>query len=240
MTLREKALIDDFITIDDRPSAELDLALSARIAEILKRPEPQFIYANKNGAHFPYDKSYPKAAAIFHPIEDESDGAVTRRHRLNSYRNAVHWSVDAFFADFVGRADLSQAAVLYTSDHGQNLDIGAVTHCSAHDAHPDEGRVPLFVLTGLDPLKRRFADAARINHGRANHFSIFPTLIDLLGYRPEDFDNGYDPSLFDPIIRPQEFTSGDIMGVFSETFWWNPIKPPAAEAAKGAPTSSAR
>jgi glucan phosphoethanolaminetransferase (alkaline phosphatase superfamily) len=240
MTLREKALIDEYATIDAASSTDLDLALSARIAEILSRPEPHFIFATKNGAHFPYDKSYPVEEARFRPTESESGGDVTSSHRLNSYRNAVRWSVDVFFADFLGRTDLSRAAVVYTSDHGQNLELGAATHCSVQGAHPDEGRVPLFVLSGIDDLKIRFAAAARLNFDRANHFAIFPTLLELFGYRPRDHDPGYGPSLFEPIDQPREFVSGDIMGIFSEELWWNPIVVPGPKAGTVAPAVVAR
>lgn len=230
MTVREKEMIDEYIVISERPDEELDLALSAKIAEILERPEPHFIYANKNGAHFPYDKSYPADRAPYRPTEAESDGAPTDLHRLNSYRNAVHWSVDVFFADFLDRADLRETVVLYTSDHGQNLRVGALTHCSVDDPHPDEGRVPLFALTGVDAVKRRLAAGARLNFGRTTHFALFPTLIELFGFEPDRLPYRYNASLFEPNTRPQRFASGDIIGIFDETLGWTPITPPGPSA----------
>src|SRR5690606_26084870 len=151
------------------------------------------------------------------------------------YRNAVHWSVDRFFADFIGRADLSHAAIIYTSDHGQNLAIGSATHCSHQSAHPDEGRVPLFALTGIEPLRQQLADAGRVNFGRASHFALFPTLIELFGYRSGDFAHGYGRSLFEEIEQAQDFVSGDIMGIFSDQLWWTPIAGREVEMAAPSP-----
>lgn len=230
MTVHEKAMIDEYITISDRPDPELDLALSARIAEILQRPEPHLIYANKNGAHFPYDNSYPADRALFHPTESEAAGEPGDLHRRNSFRNAVHWSVDVFFADLLARAEFRDTVVIYTSDHGQNIRVGKSTHCTVRDPHPDEGRVPLLVLTEIAGVRRRFEQGVRLNADRTSHFAIFPTVLDLLGYRRDRLRHRYDANLFEQAVHPQRFTSGDIMGIFGEEFRWNPIDRPAPES----------
>ena len=95
MTMQEKSQIDGFYAIRDIPGAEADGKLADIIVKELAAHRPVFIYANKNGAHFPYDHAYPAEAAIFHPTMVES-GIDSVRSRIASYRNAISWSVDRF------------------------------------------------------------------------------------------------------------------------------------------------
>ena len=226
MTLGEKRKIDEFITIGDGPAHQLDRRLADRIAEILARPEPHFIYANKNGAHFPYFHAYPEEATVFRPAEGETGGDVTQQARENAYRNAVRWSVDEFFRYFVGRVSLEDTVLVYSSDHGQNRTIGRLTHCSAVQADPFEGEVPLFVMTGIPDLLARFSDAARINRDRTTQFAVFPTLLSLFGYDRSRLAPGYGGGLLERASEPQRFVSGDLFGIFGRGLEWNEIRSP--------------
>ncbi len=223
MTIKEKLLIDEFVIIDEGDAPQLDRKLAKLLAEILKRSDPHFIYANKNGAHFPYDASYPSKSEIFTPTESNAGGSVTQIHRENSYRNAVRWSVDGFFHDLLGRSRLDNTALLYTSDHGQNLKLGGLPHCSAVDADPSEGRVPLFFLSGDDRLLETFADAASRNRNRADQFAVFPTLLNLFGYRTTYLGPQYTDSLLGTMSGSQTFLSGDLFGMFGDELHWNSI-----------------
>jgi lipid A ethanolaminephosphotransferase len=222
MTAAERDEIDEFIRIDNVPAPDLDYELSKLIAKIAARPEPTFIYANKNGAHFPYDESYPEAERIDRPVMSDDWGDDLIR-KVDSYRNAIRWSVDGFFGDLFGRLDLSHTLVLYTSDHGQNLDPGKLTHCSTETPDPREGLVPLFALSGDPALSEKFHAASRLNRNRANHFAIFPTLVSLFGYDASVLGANYGPNLFEPIATTPRFTSGDIFGLFSHEVNWTPV-----------------
>ncbi len=72
MTMQEKSQIDGFYAIRDIPGADADGKLAEIITKELAGDKPVFIYANKNGAHFPYDHAYPAEMRIFHPTMSES------------------------------------------------------------------------------------------------------------------------------------------------------------------------
>jgi glucan phosphoethanolaminetransferase (alkaline phosphatase superfamily) len=223
MTQREYREIDEVVTIDDVPAPELDFKLAQRMAEILARPEPHFIYANKNGAHFPYDDSYPASQKQFRPAMNDGNQGTELERKVNSYRNAIRWSVDKFFNVFLSAVDLKQVAVIYTSDHGQNLVPGKITHCSTTLPNPREGLVPLMIFTQDSALKARFVTGAELNFNRANHFAIFPTLLDMFGYQHSILSKDYGSNLFAKIKAKPAFTAGDIFGLFSNKIQWQPL-----------------
>jgi len=223
MTTDETADIDRLYTMDTGVPAEtLDGRLLDIVLEELKSDTPKLIYANKNGAHFPYDESYPESERVFNPVM--SDAAEDNpAARVNSYRNAVRWSVDRFFADFFGATELDDTVLIYTSDHGQVFDPRALSHCSVDDPNPREGLVPLFVSTGEPALEARFAGASS-EGGPRTHFSIMPTVLSLLGYSNADIaSEGGGPTLMEPARERTAFSSGDIFGLFSSEARWHDL-----------------
>ncbi|MBL8893166.1 MAG: sulfatase-like hydrolase/transferase [Rhizobiales bacterium] len=222
MSVREKQSIDGFYTIQNVSSDQADFELLKIIDRELKSSQPVFIYANKNGAHFPYDKAYPAAESLYGPTMSEA-GEDTPSTRIASYRNAVRWSVDHFFDEFFKATDLANTAVIYTSDHGQALLAGQLTHCVVEDPDPVQGLVPLMAITGDKELRQRFEAGARLNQGRASHFEIAPTLLELMGYRDRDVQAFYGESLFTVPIAPPAFTSGDVFGLFSDQVNSTPV-----------------
>ena len=225
MTMGEARFIDQIIRFDDVPTTQLDFALLDKLVHLLKTSDkPLFIYANKNGAHFPYDADYPASQARFHPTITEA-GRETAETKVNSYRNAVAWNVDTFFHQLLRKADLKDTLIIYTSDHGQNLDPDALSHCSTHDPDPREGLVPLLAITGNEPVLWRFRHAAEENFGAARHFNIAPTLLFLMGYDPAALKQLYGPSLLEPLPRKPmgAFTYGDIFGLFRNEVNWQTV-----------------
>lgn len=223
MTPDEKRQIDSFHALEETIAPpDLDDRLVDILAETLKSEQPTFVYAIKNGAHFPYDRGYPSTQRIFQPTMSESargDGAAL----INSYRNAVRWSVDRVLKRLVNSVPLDETLIIYTSDHGQNLSSTALSHCSTKNADPREALVPLFAMTGDSGLRERLAAGAKTNWGHASHFSIAPTLLDLFGFNPQDISTKYGPSLFEKPDQQAAFTSGDIFGLISENIHWNKI-----------------
>lgn len=253
MTAEEVRNIDSFNALDQSitPPALDDRLLDIVLRE-LNSDEPVLIYANKNGAHFPYDQGYPKAAQVFHASMDEV-AQDTTQGRINSFRNVVKWSVDRFFKRMFDEATLKDTVVIYTSDHGQAFDPRRLTHCTVEDPDPREGLVPLFVIADHNDLRAKFATAAEASRGYASHFAIIPTVLELLGYGHSDVESLYGESLLKTNVRAPAFTSGDIFGLFSSTPRWHALdlqhnylepvaqtpttRPPSA-AARGARESS--
>ena len=223
MTLQEFGDIDGFYNMqNDVPAPELDFRLLEVIAEELKSDRPVFIYAIKNGVHFPYDMVYPAAGAPFEPTMTTSPEDSTAA-RVNSYRNALRHNVDGFFARLFSDIDLADTSIIYTSDHGQVFDPARFTHCSTKDPDPREGIVPLFAITGDPALDGRFTQAAADIRDRGSHFLVVPTLLELMGYRAGDVRAAFGGSMFAPGEPETAFTYGDVMGLVSPAVNWQPV-----------------
>ncbi len=222
MTPEETREIDALHALDDStPPHLLDDKLLDAMLDELRSKSPVFIFANKNGAHFPYDRGYPVSEREFRPTMSEARDAISPR--VNSYRNVVKWSVDRFFHRLFAELDLSDMLVLYTSDHGQAFNPGAFSHCSLESPDPREALVPLFASTGNEALRARFAAAAPSHHGRASHFAIAPTLLELMGYDATDIARLNSVSLLQSNPVAPAFTSGDVFGLFSSRVRWHAI-----------------
>jgi glucan phosphoethanolaminetransferase (alkaline phosphatase superfamily) len=145
---------------------------------------------------------------------------------INSYKNAIHWSVDTFFKRLDEQADLSDTLVIYTSDHGQNLlDDGVpVTHCRADNPISEEAWVPLLVFSKDRGLASDLRKAARLNQNRASAFQIFPTILRVMGYDPVAVRRNHYPSLFDAVSEPVGFVSGGVFRMFGSKTTWNAFR----------------
>jgi glucan phosphoethanolaminetransferase (alkaline phosphatase superfamily) len=224
MNATELVLIDHVLTVlREIPGASRDIEVQRLVREVLSRPEPQFIYVNKQGTHFPYQKWTPENEALFLPAMEPLEAVGNREHLVNSYKNAIHWSVDRFFEALLPHIDLAETAIIYTSDHGQNLldDGKPVTHCRRLGVQLNEAVVPLLAWTGNQALRQRFLQAAEVNFGSVSHFEIFPALLDLFGYDPAIVRDRYHQSLFERIDEPLGFISGPITGRFGRKPAWN-------------------
>ncbi|WP_175650205.1 sulfatase-like hydrolase/transferase [Pseudomonas sp. Marseille-P9899] len=200
MTDTEKRDIDRFIQFDDTPVLERDMAVAATLTELLADGKPQLIVVNKVGAHFPVHDKYPDAFMSYRPalprgqftdVTDtgQRDGFAGRPEDWvlyrNAYRNTLLWNVGEFFNRLFAKADFSQAVVIYTSDHGQDLhergNPGLNTHCDS-DPVAEEGLVPLVVIQGAGLKTLDWQAHLADNKNRSSHYNLFPTLLQLLGY----------------------------------------------------------
>ncbi len=223
MNEKELELIDHILTCTNHRHDQRDDEMVEKISEILRRPEPQFIFVNKYGAHFPYHRSYPENEAIFKPVMRAYETISDRESLVNTYKNAIRWSVDRFFELLLAETDLSNGVIIYTSDHGQNLldDGKPVTHCRRSSETVNEAVVPLLVWTENAALQRKFDRAAKKNRNAASHFEVFPTILTLFGYDPKIVRERYHQNLFESIDQPLGFTSGPITGRFGRHPVWN-------------------
>ncbi len=178
----EHALIDDYRAMAGGIDTDLKIAdaLNAR----MKGAGRSFTYAVLRGVHFQYRDHYPKGA-----IPANSPVAL-------QYDTALSWSKRDFFARLLDGVDRDAVAVVYTSDHGQNLTPGALPHCS-REARPDEFRVPL--LAFLSPEETvRYAVAPRSGHSASQ---IFPATLGWMGYDRGAAADHYDNDLTEATAR---------------------------------------
>jgi hypothetical protein len=213
MTLEEKAKIDSFYALQNVEAYQADDRLMAIVAEELAKPGPVFIYANKNGAHFPYDEAYDAKAAVFHPTVREA--GETFAARANSYMNAIRWSVDRLWPQLMQTVELNNATMVYTSDHGQIVEPVGLTHCHVTDPETRTALVPLMLRLPDGNLQKEYKAAAPGLKDHASHFMLPATLLDFMGYARADTMKTYNMSLLDAGQLPLAFTSGDIFGLMS-------------------------
>ncbi len=223
MTVKETAHIDRFVTFDDVATPDLDQRLMAVVQQELAGADPVFVYANKNGAHFPYQHGYRESRSML--AQDGADQSPTSKTALiRSYINNIRWNVDGVLSDFLDAVDLRETLVLYTSDHGQNFDPDRLTHCSIEDADPREGLVPMMAMTDDGKTLDRLRDAARRSFNRTSHFQLVPSVLDMMGYTHDEIAEMHGQSVFGQIASTDaEFTTGDIFGLFRAEVRRSPI-----------------
>lgn len=172
----ERALID--AVIPAAGSLDTDRAIADRINRQLRGGGRTFTYAVLRGVHFQYRDHYP-AGLI--PADSPT---------LRQYEAAVAYSKRDFFDRLLAGVDRRDVAVVYTSDHGQNLAEGAVPHCSASPV-PAELHVPLVAFLP-QRLAARYADAPRSDHAASQ---ILPATLIWMGYDPAAVQQRYDTDL---------------------------------------------
>ncbi len=235
----ERALIDVWDQFEDVPVVDRDHAVADMLASYLNDGKPQLILVNKVGGHFPVSDKFPMSHAKYRPMlrrgqfpevtdmagRDSLDGSADNwlLYR-NSYRNTLLWNVGDFFDRLFARAEIGDATILYTSDHGQSFherdDGGDATHCTP-DPQIEEGVVPLVVIgDGGNPAQSaRWAKAAAAGRDRSSDYRIFPTLLGLMGYAQKDVAPLYGPDLFAEGPDPSTFNVRFNARLGSEPLW---------------------
>ncbi len=224
MDAAERARIDTLVQFDAVPVETRDHAAATRIAQHLANGKREFILVNKVGAHFPVHDKYPDSHAVYRPAlprgrylgiadsgkRDGFDGSGKQWQLYrNAYRNTLLWSVGGFFDRLLAPGTLHGATVIYTSDHGQDLNerggSGVHTHCGANPV-PEEGAVPLAVLSDAGNAGG-WPASVKLNHNRASHYQLFPTLLGLMGYAPGEVRATYGDSLDRPLKDEMRFNT---------------------------------
>ncbi|WP_164088946.1 sulfatase-like hydrolase/transferase [Sphingorhabdus sp. YGSMI21] len=232
----ERALIDRWDQFADVPVVDRDHAVADRLADYLNDDEPQLILINKVGGHFPVSDKFPMDHARYRPMlargqypdvsdmggTDGLDGRADNWQLYrNSYRNTLLWNVGDFFDRLFAQAQIGEATILYTADHGQSFhergDGGEATHCTP-DPQIEEGVVPLVVIG--DPAgAQRWTRAAAAGRDKSSHYRIFPTLLGLMGYAQADVEPLYGPDLFSASPDPFTFNTRFNARLGSEPSW---------------------
>jgi len=221
MNEHEAFYIDDIIRVRQKVAYESDGVAREKLIDLLRQPGKTFIMLNKYGIHFPYFRSYPKEYNFFTPVLEQGEPMNDREKSLNTYMNGIRWSVDAWFKNLLSESeDFQRYVIIYTSDHGQNIvDDGTLaTHCRPR-ANRYEGNVPMMVFSNDAATLEKLKAARMTSYDRTNHFQIFPTLINLAGYKDSWARSYYGASLSEPPATMPEFFVGDIHGRGSVRQW---------------------
>lgn len=221
MNEHEASFIDTILRLHQKTAYDSDKVARDKLADLLRKPGKTFIMLNKYGIHFPYFRSYPEEFKKFTPALKLGEPMNDREKSLNSYMNGIRWSVDDWFKDLLSESgDFRSYAIIYTSDHGQNIvDDGTLaTHCRPRATH-FEGIVPMMVFSNDTATLERLEAVQAKNHAPTSHFQVFPTLIRLAGYKGPWVSHHYGVSLIEPPNALPEFFVGDIHGRGSVRQW---------------------
>ena len=172
----ELALIDEVVAAAG--SLDADLRIADRLNRQLKGQGRTFTYAVLRGVHFQYRDHYPAGL-----IPDDSSAS-------RQYETALAYSKERFFARLLSGLDRQQVAIVYTSDHGQNLAPDVIPHCSPAPA-ATELHVPLLAFLP-DRLAEPYADAPKREKSASQ---ILPATLIWMGYDPADVETRYDHDL---------------------------------------------
>jgi glucan phosphoethanolaminetransferase (alkaline phosphatase superfamily) len=222
MNAAEKKDIDEFVQFDQTSVRDRDMAAAAKLVELLNDATPQLVVINKVGAHFPVHDKYPDGFMAYRPtlprgqfvevadtgtrdgFNGQPDDWLLYR---NAYKNTLLWNVGEFFSRVFTQANLNNALLIYTSDHGQDLhergNPGLNTHCGG-DPVEEEGLVPLVVIQGSGLKTLDWQAALAGNKDRSSHYNIFPTLLQLMGYDLAGVEAVYGKPL--SVATADEFT----------------------------------
>src|SRR6185437_6602393 len=96
---------------------EIDPKIVDYLAEISKQDSCTFTYINKMGCHSTYAAKYPPNREFFKPAYKPTDAIIDRATILNTYYNAVNWTVDEFFRKLLPKIKNDDVLILYFSDH---------------------------------------------------------------------------------------------------------------------------
>ena len=216
MTELEKKAIDQFVQFDQTRVRDRDMAAVAKLVELLGNDRAELVVINKVGAHFPVHDKYPDDFMTYRPalprgqFQDVSDTGSRDGFNgekgdwalyRNAYQNTLLWNVGEFFQRLFREGNLTNAVLIYTSDHGQDLhergNPGLNTHCGG-DPVEEEGLVPLVVIQGRQLQTLDWRGTLAQNKDRSSHYNIFPTLLELMGYDPAGIMAHYGKPLNQP------------------------------------------
>jgi hypothetical protein len=182
----ERALIDDLRSAAN--GIDTDLGIAGQLNGQLKSPARTFTYVVLRGVHFQYKDHFPAGT-----IPTDSPEIV-------QYRTALGYSKGRFFDRLLQGVDRAQVAVIYQSDHGQNLTPGKLPHCSPEGV-PAEFQIPLLAFVP-DSERARLAAAPHAGHSASQ---VFPTLLEWMGYDPVAVQRRYDRDLTGAPLRYVRF-----------------------------------
>ena len=182
----ERALIDQVVSAAN--GMNTDVQIADRLNRQLKSPERTFTYVVLRGVHFQYKDHFPAGMISANSPE------------IVQYRTALGYSKGRFFDRLLQGVDRAEVAIVYHSDHGQNLIPGKLPHCSPQRV-PTEFQIPLLAFVP-DAERARLAAAPPGGHSASQ---VFATLLEWMGYDASAAQGRYDNDLTKPPLRYVRF-----------------------------------
>ena len=169
------------------PDTEMQKMLSAILA---RKRQKEFIVLHSYGSHFNYRDRYPRSVAFFRPDDATEAKAANRSQLINAYDNTIRYT-DTFLGSIINtlRRSGCMAAMLYTSDHGENIFDDSrklFLHASPCPSYY-ELHVPFLVWTS-ERYNAIFPDklpTMRLNRNKpvASSASFFHSMLGIAGIR---------------------------------------------------------
>ena len=157
-------------------------------AILAKKRKKELIVLHTYGSHFNYRDRYPQARAEFLPDTPTEAKVENRPQLLNAYDNTIR-QTDFVLHSVIAMLEQSgaNAAMIYTSDHGENIFddarqrfLHASPTPSCHGIH-----VPLLVWTSASYRAAHPSVVAALEANRAKNVqssaSLFPTVLSIAG-----------------------------------------------------------
>lgn len=158
--------------------------------ELAKHPKKLFIVLHMYGSHFNYCDRYSRTNARFLPDEPTEAKVENRPQLINAYDNTI-LHTDYILARLISMLQAKKciAALLYTSDHGENIfddKRHLFLHASPRPSEYDTD-VPLLVWTSQQ-YEQHYPDVvnamqSNIQKGVESNASVFPTMLSIAGIR---------------------------------------------------------
>ena len=166
-----------------------DLDMLEPVKQLLAdRSRPQLIVLHSYGSHFNYHERYPRSMARFTPDLPDEVTPTNRPSLLNAYDNTIAYTDHVLHSLITElRRDNATAALLYTSDHGENIfddDRELFLHASPRPS-VYELHVPLLIWLS-ESYRERHPDTASHLAGNTSRLvqtsaSVFHTMLDIAG-----------------------------------------------------------
>lgn len=208
---------DDFVFIrsavsvitGDVTAQTSDERLLPYVKNILaKKRKKELIVLHTYGSHFNYRDRYPQSRAKFLPDTPTEAEPKNRPSLINAYDNTILQTdyVLHSIITMLGKSG-AQAAMLYTSDHGENIFddyrkrfLHASPTPASHGIH-----VPLLVWTSASYRAEYPAVVAALNANREKDVqssaSVFPTMLSIAGISAPCVADVMPLSLTNPAYR---------------------------------------
>lgn len=215
---------NDFIPIDKYiqilklfpqiESYNIDYKIIDELADIISSDTSFFVYVNKMGCHFPYPLRYPPQREIFKPAYRGNEIFSVREIAMNTYYNAVNWSVDGFFEKFLPMIENKDVLIIYCSDHGESIleDGKFIGHIQLNHAASEQANIPILIFPfgkSKDNISKLAETNFKKNINHCSQFQVFPTLLQMMGYEHDEVIKNYGITLFDRVgNRERKFLTG--------------------------------
>lgn len=186
--------------IKSQSATKFDSDLIGPLSDFIEaNPEGRlFIVLHTYGSHFNYRERYPDSHSLFKPDNATDADRGNRQQLINAYDNTIAYT-DCLLDSIIRRVgrEHCNAAVVYTSDHGEDIfddSRGRFLHASPTPTYY-QVHVP-FVIWTSDEYGENYPETVR--HAAANRDknvssskSAFNTIIDLAGLTTEYADPRY-------------------------------------------------